>query len=153
MSYERCVCAAGKGAGKQGRNGAGTWYRGKGADECTSVKRGEGGKKGCMQGSKGRKSDCYGDKDEASNGSKGNGKGKIGTRYYDCGGQGHIEVNCPHKSTNSMDEVDESCESDFEGEKPEELATWRHLTVRWNGVGPNGTESLDGEKESRCLEG
>ena len=52
MSYED-VCAiawkgykAGKGAGKKGPNGSGTWHRGKGTDEWTSGKRDDGGKKG-----------------------------------------------------------------------------------------------------------
>ena len=65
MSYED-VCAvawkgyiAGKGAGKKGPNGAGPWYRGKGAAEWKSGKRDDGGKKG---GCKGSNSDRYGDK-------------------------------------------------------------------------------------------
>ena len=52
MSYED-VCAiawkeynAGKGAGKKGPNGSGTWHRGRGADERTSGRRDDGGKKG-----------------------------------------------------------------------------------------------------------
>ena len=52
MSYED-VCAmswkgykAGKGAGKKGPNGSGTWHHGKGADEWPSGKRYYGGKKG-----------------------------------------------------------------------------------------------------------
>ena len=50
MSYED-VCAiawkgykAGKGAGKKGQNGSGTWHRGKGADEWPSGKRDDGSK-------------------------------------------------------------------------------------------------------------
>ena len=107
MSYD-AVCAmawkgyvAGKGTGKKGPNGAGTWYRGKGADELASGKRGErmkGGKKGL----KGSKFDGHSDKEKGCNGNKGKGKGegKNGTRYcYDCGEQGHIGVNCPYKWT------------------------------------------------------
>ena len=52
MSYEE-VCAiawkgykAGKGAGRKGPTGSGTWHRGKGADERPSSKRDDGGKKG-----------------------------------------------------------------------------------------------------------
>ena len=51
MSYED-VCAiawkgykGGKGAGKKGPNGSGTWHRGKGADEWLSGKRDDGGNK------------------------------------------------------------------------------------------------------------
>ena len=68
MSYDD-VCAiawkgykAGKRAGKKGQNGAGTWYREKGADEWASGKRVDGGKKGGKKGSKGSKSDWYSDK-------------------------------------------------------------------------------------------
>ena len=57
MSYED-VCAiawkAGKGAGKKGPNGSETRHHGKGADEWTSGRRGDGGKKGGKKGSKGR---------------------------------------------------------------------------------------------------
>ena len=88
MSYED-VCAiagkghkAGKGAGKKGPNGSGTWHRGKGADEWPSGRRDDGGKKRGKKGSKGSKLDSYSDKDK---GSKGKGKGKSVTRYcYDC---------------------------------------------------------------------
>ena len=69
MSYDD-VCAiawtefkAGKEAGKKGPNGAGTWYRGKGADEWVGGKRDDGGKKGGKKGSKGSKPDWYGDKE------------------------------------------------------------------------------------------
>ena len=74
MSYED-VCAiawkghkAGKGAGKKGPNGSGTWHRGKGADEWTSGRRDDGDKKGGKKSSKGRKPDGYGDKDKGSKG-------------------------------------------------------------------------------------
>ena len=67
---------AGKGAGKKGPNGAGTWYRGKGADEWASGKRDAGGKRGGKKGSKGSKPDWYGDKDTGSNGNKNRGKDK-----------------------------------------------------------------------------
>ena len=53
---------AGKRAGKKGQNGAGTWYRGKGADEWASGKRVDGGKKGEKKGSKGSESDWYSDR-------------------------------------------------------------------------------------------
>ena len=94
MSYED-VCAiawkgykAGKGAGKKGPNGSGTWHRGEGADDWTSGKRDDGGKKGGKKGSKGSKPDWHSDKVK---GSKGKGKGE--TRYcHDCGEQGHIGV-------------------------------------------------------------
>ena len=39
-------CKARKGAGKQAPNGAGTWYRRKGADEWTSGKSDDGGENG-----------------------------------------------------------------------------------------------------------
>ena len=52
QSYED-VCAtawkgykAGKGAGKKGPNGSGTWHRGKGADEWPSGRRQEGRQEG-----------------------------------------------------------------------------------------------------------
>ena len=133
MSYDY-VCAvawkgykAGKGAGKKGPNGSGTGNRGKGADEWTSGRRNDGGKKG----SKGSKPDWFGDKDKGCTGSKGNGKGegkgKSETRYfYDCGEQGHIGMNCPYKWTNGIDEEDDhvsSWDSEPEGEKAEELAS------------------------------
>ena len=116
MSYED-VCAiawkgykASKGAGKKGPSESGTWHRGKGADEWPSGKRYDGGKKG---GKKGSKPDWHGDKSE--------------TRYcYDCGEQGHIGVDCPHKLANSIDEEDDqtsSWESEPEGENAEELAS------------------------------
>ena len=78
MSYEdMCAIAwkgykAGKGAGKKGPSGSGTWHRGKGADEWPSGKREDGGKKGGKKGSKGIKPDWHGDKDK---GSKGKSKG------------------------------------------------------------------------------
>ena len=75
MSHDD-VCAiawkeyTGKGAGKKGQNGAGTWYRGKEADGWASGKRDDGGKKGGKKGSKGSKSDWYGDKDKDPMGTK-----------------------------------------------------------------------------------
>ena len=135
MSYED-VCAiawkgykAGKGAGKKGLSGSGTWHRGTGADQWTSGRRDDGGKKG----SKCSKPDWHSDKDQGGTRSKGNGqgkgngKGKSGTRYsFDCGQQGHIGMNCPYKWTNSIDEEDDegsSWESEPEGEKADELAS------------------------------
>ena len=120
MSYED-VCAiawkgykAGKGAGKKGTERIG-------ADEWTSGKRDDGGKKGGKKGSKGSKPDWHSDKDTGSKGKgKGKGKGKSETRYcYDCGEQGHIGVNCPYKWANSIDEESDqtlSWESEPEGE-------------------------------------
>ena len=61
---------AGKGAGKKRPYGAGSWYRGKGADEWTSDKKDDGGKKGGKIGSKVNKPDWYGDKDKGSSGNK-----------------------------------------------------------------------------------
>ena len=63
MSYEDVRAIAwkgykvGKGAGKKGLNGSGTWHRGKGADQWPSGKRDDGGKKGGKKGSKGSKPD------------------------------------------------------------------------------------------------
>ena len=60
MSHED-VCAiawkgykAGKGAGKKGSNGSGTWHRGKGADDWTSGSRDDGDKKGGKKGLQGQ---------------------------------------------------------------------------------------------------
>ena len=82
MSYED-VCAivwkgykAGKGAGKKGPNGSGTWHRGKRSEEWLSGKRDDGGKKGGKKGSKGIKLDWHSDKGRG----KGKGKGKSETR-------------------------------------------------------------------------
>ena len=80
MSYED-VCAiawkwhkVGKGAGKKGPNGSGTWHRGKGADEWPSDRRDDGGKKKRQKNdSNGSKSDGHTDKDIGNNG-KGKGK-------------------------------------------------------------------------------
>ena len=61
--------------------------------------------------------------DIGSNGSKGKGYGKSEHRCCcDCGEEGHIGVNCPHKSTDSADEEYDqgsSWERELEGEKPE----------------------------------
>ena len=124
-------CKAGKGAGKKGPNGSGPWHCGKGADEWTSGKRDDGGKKGGKKGSKGSKPNLYSDKDKGSKGSKGKGKGKSKgkseTRYCnDCGELGHIGVNCPYKWANSIDEEDDqtsSWESEPAGENAQELAS------------------------------
>ena len=104
---------AGKGAGKKGSNGSGTWHRGKGADELTSGRRDDGAKKGGEKGSKGSKPDWHGDKDKGGNRKgKGKGKGKSETGdCKDCGEQGHIGVNCPHKWANSIDEEDDQTSS------------------------------------------
>ena len=137
MSFED-VCSiawkgykAGKGAGKMGPDGSGTWHRGRGADEWPSGKRDDGSKKGGKKGSKGSKPDWHSDKDKGSKGKskgKGKGKGKIETRYcYDCGEQGHIGVNCPYKWANKQhrqeDDQTSSWESEPEGENAEELAS------------------------------
>ena len=108
------------------------WHRGRGADERTSGRRDDGSKKGDKKGFKGSNPDWYSDKGKGGAGNKckgqGKGKGKSETRYgYDCGEQGHIGVNCPHKWTNSIEEEEEdqgsSWESEFEGEEAEKLAS------------------------------
>ena len=82
MSHEEvCTIAwkvykAGKGAGRKGPVGSGTWHRGKGGDERPSRKRDDGGKKGGKNGSKGGKPEWYGDKDKEGTGGKGKGKGQ-----------------------------------------------------------------------------
>ena len=124
---------AGKGTGKKGPNGSGTWHRGKGAHEWTSGRRDDGGKKGGKKGSKGSKPDWYSDRDTGGKASqglgkrKGKGKGKSETRCcYDYGEQGFFGVSCPHKWTNSIDDQDDqdsSWESEPEGERAEELAS------------------------------
>ena len=125
VSYDD-VCAiawrgdkAGRGAGKTGPNGAGTWHRGKGADERTTGRGDDGGKKQGKKGSKDSKPDWHGDRDKGSTGNKGKGKSK--TRYcYDVG------MNCPYKWTNSIDEEEDqgsSRESELEGEKEDEPAS------------------------------
>ena len=85
MSYDDVYAIAWKGykPRKKGPNGSGTWHRGKGADEWTSGRRDDGGKKGGKKGSKGSKPDWYGDKDKGGTGNKdkGKGKGKGETRY------------------------------------------------------------------------
>ena len=77
MSYED-VCAvawkenkAGKETGKKGPSGPGPWHRGKGADEWTSGRRDDGGKKAGKKGSMGGKPDWYGDRDKGGIGSNG----------------------------------------------------------------------------------
>ena len=68
---------AGKGAGKKGPNGSGTWHRGKGADEWPSCKRDDGGKKGGKKGSKGSKPDWHSDKDKGSKGKEARARAKV----------------------------------------------------------------------------
>ena len=87
MPYED-VCAIawkeykdGKGAGRQGPNGSGTWHRGKGADEWTSGRRDDGAKKGGKKGSKGSKPDWRGDKrTREAMGAKGKARAKARAR-------------------------------------------------------------------------
>ena len=91
------------------------------ADECTSGKGDDGGKKGGKKGSKGSKPDRYSDKDKGSKGQgKDKSKSKSEPRYcYDCKEQVHIGVNCPYKWANSIDEEDDqtsSWKSEPEGE-------------------------------------
>ena len=145
MSYED-VCAiawkgykAGKGAGKKGPDGSGTWHRGKGADEWTSGKSDDGGKKGGKKGSKGSKPDWHSDMDKGSKGKgKGKGKGKSETRYcYDCGEQGHIGVNCPYKWANSI----------LKERTLKNSRAWRRPTRKESGVGLRRAESPGGEGE------
>ena len=109
----------------------------KGANEWTSGKRDDGGKKGGERGSKGSKPDWYGDRDKGGKASKGQGpgkrkgkgkgKGKSETRScYDSGEHGYIGVSCPHKWTNSIDDQEDqgyTWESEPEGERAEELAS------------------------------
>ena len=93
-----------EGTGKKGPNGLGVWHLGTGADEWTSGRTDDGGKKG---GKKGSKPDRHVDRDKGSTGNKskgkgkGKGKGKSGARScYDCGEQGSelsIEVNQQHR--------------------------------------------------------
>ena len=52
MSYDDVCAIACKGTGKKGPNGPGVWHRGKGADELTSARRYDGGKKGSKKGTK-----------------------------------------------------------------------------------------------------
>ena len=81
VSYED-VCAiawkgykAGKGTGKKAPNGPGLWHRGKGADEWTSGRGDDGGKKGGKKCSNGSRPDWHGDRDKGGTGNKGKGKG------------------------------------------------------------------------------
>ena len=55
---------ASKGPGKKGPNGLGVWHRGTGADDWTSGRRDDAGKKECMKGSKESKPDCHGDSEK-----------------------------------------------------------------------------------------
>ena len=69
MSYEDVRAIAWKGykSGKGARKkGLGVWHRGKGADEWTSGRRDDEGKKGGKKGFKGSKPDWYSDKDKGS---------------------------------------------------------------------------------------
>ena len=82
-------------------------HRRKGADEWTSGRRDDGGRKGGKKGSKGSKPEWHGEREKGGNGNKGKGKGKgkSETRYgYNGGEQGHVGTNCPHKWTNNIDE-------------------------------------------------
>ena len=98
---------------------------------------------------RGSKSDRYGDKDRIQWEQRQRREGKREIRYcYECGEQGHIGVNCPYTWTNCIDEEDDqisSREVDLEGRSQKNLRVWRRLTMRDNGVGPNGTESPGGE--------
>ena len=135
MSYED-VCAiawkghkAGKGAGKKGPNGSGPWHRGQGADEWTSGKRDDGGKKGGKKGSKGSKPDWHSDKDKKEAREKARARAKARVKpdiATTAESRGHIGLNCPYQWANSMDEEDDqtsSWESEPEGENAEELAS------------------------------
>ena len=81
--------------------------RGTGADEWTSGRRDDGGKKGGKKGAMGSKPDWYGDKDKRSTCNEGIDKGKSEVRYYYASRkQGHIGVTCQYKWANSVDDQD-----------------------------------------------
>ena len=103
---------AGKGTGKKGPHGAEECgivakelMNGRVAEEMMEerkeVKKGSKGSKDLTGTVTGTKGHAHGNIR-----AKGKGKGKSETRHhcYDCGGQGHIGVNCPYKWTNSIDE-------------------------------------------------
>ena len=95
-------CKAGQGSGKKDQTEQGRGIEEKGTDED------DGGKKGGNKGFEGSKPDWYGDKDTVSCGNKGQVQDESETRCCcDCGGQGHIVVNCPYKMTNSIAEEDD----------------------------------------------
>ena len=128
MSYDDVCAIAWNPAREQARKdrtGSWTWHRGKGADEWTSGRKDDGGKRGGKKGSKGSKPDWYGDKDKGGTGNKG--KGKSETRHcYGFGEQGHIGVICQYTWTNSIDgenDLGSSWDSELEGENAEELAS------------------------------
>ena len=146
---------AGKGAGKKGPNGSGTWHRGKGADEWTTGRRDDGAKKGGKKGSKGSKPDWHGDNDKGGDGSKGKGKGKgkgkSETRYcYDFGEQGHIGVNCPYKWPTALMKrmiKHHRGRASLKERTLKNSRAWRRLTKKESGAGLSRAESPGGEGE------
>ena len=106
----------GKGAGKKGPNGSGTWHRGEGADEWTSGKRDNGAKIGDKKGLQGQQIQL----------ARRQGQGRQWEQRERQWQRRHIGVNCPYKWANSIDEEDDqtsSLESEPEGENAEELAS------------------------------
>ena len=126
---------AGKGAGKKGPNGSGTWHRGKGADEWMSGKRDDRAKKGGKKGSKGSKPDW---------------NSRVKPDTASTAESRHIGVNCPYKWANSIDEEDDqtsSWESEREGENAEELASLETPDEEGEWCWPRRAESPGGEGE------
>ena len=137
IHWDDDVCAfgwngykTGKGAGKRGPNGAGTWCRGKGPDEWASGMRDGVGKKGGKKGFKAANQIATVTKTKDTMETQATAKVKVRARLRlaaNCGEQDHIGVNCPYAWTNSADEEDDqgsswekepaSCEApDHEGE-------------------------------------
>ena len=133
-------------------NGAGTWRKRNGWNRRVAKER-IWRKEGRQERLQGRNSDRYGDRDTGSNGNTGESKRQRQERNSMLLGlqrAGHIGVNCSHKWTNCIDEEDDqstSRQSELEGRSQNTLRVWRRLTMRENGVGPNGTESPGGENE------
>ena len=80
----------------------------KGAEEWTSGRRDDGGKNGGRAANPNGTATRTRETLEAKEKARAKGKGKSETRYcHECGGQGHIGVNCPFEWTNNIDEEDE----------------------------------------------
>ena len=141
------VFKAGKGTGKKGPNGSGTWHRGKGADAWPSGKIDDGGRKGGKKGSKDSKPILHSDKEKGSKGKgKGKGEGKSETRYcYDCGEQVHIGVNCPYKWANSVEKEDDQTSSREKERMLKNSRAWKRMTKKESGAGLRRAESPDQE--------
>ena len=144
-------CKAGKG-GKNGPSGSGPRHRGKGADEWTSGKRDDGGKKGRKKAPRAANPIGTATRTKERKGKgKGKSKGKSETRYcYDCGEQGHIGENCPYKWANSIhgeDDQTSSWESELEGENAEELASLETPDEEGEWCWPEKSRVTSGEGE------